>query len=109
MIPLRWNSNHYPKVQGNIDRITDIKKTTYGYLIKTFNDYITTKSIKLTVLTNGFTKAVVTVDQNYRPKFTCTYFFDNEGKEIIILNSDGTDTTRAEKKLWLKMQKDLVV
>ena len=87
-IPYIWR-----KIDGNTGyRTTEIVKTTYGYRIKRFSNYVSLLTIRLMVFPNGFSKATVKVDTNYRPKYQYTVYFDTENKEV---------KTRKE---WLSMQ-----
>ena len=78
---------------------TAIKKTNYGFKINRFSNYVSLLSIKFEVLTNGFAKATVKVDTNYRPKYQYTLYFDKEYNEI------KEKTTKLERKKWLELQK----
>lgn len=101
MLPQKYNANRYPLQRGNAYKITDIKPTNYGFRIKRMSDYVSHENIKLTVLDNGFSYAVVKVDTNYRTPYEYKLYFDNNGDEIISIdNSDAK-----EKRMWLELQK----
>jgi hypothetical protein len=94
-LPKKYNSNIYPLQRGYIDRVTDVKRTAENkFFIKTYNDFITVKSIKLEVFPSGKFIERKTVEQNYRPIQNMVYYYDCEGKEII------GKSTRTEKKIF---------
>jgi hypothetical protein len=64
------------------------------------SDFVSLQNIKLYILDNGFSYAIVKVNPNYRTPYQFRLYFDANGKEIIsTTNSDST-----EKKEWLKLQ-----
>ena len=78
---------------------TSIKKTNYGFKITRFSNFVSILNIKFEVLGNGFAKATVKVDTNYRPKYQYTLYFDKDYNEI------KSTSTRLERKKWLELQK----
>jgi hypothetical protein len=84
-LPLIYQANAYPFINGY--KIISIKPTANGFKIKKFSNYISTQSIKLEYLPNGFSKAVVKVDTNYQPKYQFTLYFDKDGNEIKANNT----------------------
>jgi hypothetical protein len=99
LLPKIYQTNSHPFTSGY--RTTKIKETANGYKINRFSNYISLQNITLTYQPNGFSKAIVKVDTNYRPKYQYTLYFDNTGELI----KSPTDNDKEEKKIWLAMQK----
>lgn len=93
--------NEIPKIWQRIDFegyhsgyiTTAIKKTNYGFKINRFSSYVSLLNIKFEILSNGFAKAIIKVNTNYRPKYQYTMYFDKDYNEI------------KEHKEWLNLQK----
>jgi len=98
MLPKRYRQNTYPKAQGCVDRIVEIKDKGNGkFLIEIFNDFVTIKTVNLTVLPSGKSHAKVRIEKNYHPTETVQYWYDHEGEEIIC------STESEERKLFNKL------
>ena len=99
-LPKIYACNDYPQTQSGY-RTTKIEIKPYGFRVLRFSNYISLQYIKVEFLPNGFSKATVKVDTNYRAKYQYTIYFDNLGNEI---KSDNNSTI-AERKIWLSLQK----
>jgi hypothetical protein len=99
-LPKIYNQNSYPLRRGHNYRVTEIKATKNGYAIKKFSDFVSVQKIKVVYNENGFAKATVKVDTNYRSPYQYTLYFDKDGNEIKA--SDNSDAT--ERKMWLELQ-----
>ena len=80
-------------------RMTSKKKTSYGYIVKLFTNYVSIYTKKIYVYPDGKAKCVTIVDQNYHPKYQHTTYFTKEGNEII----SDTNSTREELNYWKQL------
>jgi|AntDeeMinimDraft_5_1070356.scaffolds.fasta_scaffold04076_11 hypothetical protein len=102
LLPKIYGQNNYPLHRGSNYRVVDIKTSNNGYLITKLSDFASVQKIKLVYNKNGFSKATVKVNTNYRTPYSYTLYFDNKGNEII--SKDNSDSK--ERKMWLDLQKD---
>ena len=96
-IPSIWQNTE--AVAGHM-RTISVKKKPYGFLIIRMSTYVSRQSIKLVIEDNGFAKATVKVNTNYRSPYQYTLYFDDQLNEIKVPNN----STHKERKMWLHMQ-----
>ena len=99
-LPKIYNSCAYPQQQTGY-RTIKVDAKPYGFRVVRFSNYISMQYIKIVYSENGFSKATVKVDTNYRSKYQYTLYFDNAGNEIKV---GDTNSTRLERAKWLSMQ-----
>lgn len=99
-LPKAYSANQFPQTQSGY-RTIKVEPKPYGFRVVRFSNYISLQYIKVECLPNGFSKATVKVDTNYRAKYQYTVYFDNNGNEI----QDESNKTATERKVWLDMQK----
>jgi len=98
-LPNAYSTNQFPQTQSGY-RTIKVEVKPYGFRVIRFSNYISLQYIKVECLPNGFSKATVKVDTNYRAKYQYTIYFDNNGNEIHSENN----CTKAERKAWLQLQ-----
>ena len=99
-IPKIYASNAYPLVRGNAYRTTKLSQKGNIVKVERVSDYVSVQKVKIEYNENGFSKAKILVNTNYRPLYRYVLYFDSEGKEI------KAETDAAERKLWLSMQEN---
>ena len=62
-------------------KVTNVKKTDYGYRVRMFNNYITLFYLKIIVNKNGSAKIHWEVKKNYFPVERYTTYYDVNEKE----------------------------
>lgn len=83
-------------------RTTSIVKKPYGFIITRFSHYISIQKIRFEILSDGFSKATVKVDTNYKSNYQFTLYFD-KGLELVEDNNDPLNVTKC-RKVWQKLR-----
>ena len=99
ILPRIYASNPYP-LQNTGYRTVTVQPKPYGFRIVRFSNYISLQYIKVVFNDNGFSKATVKVDTNYRSKYQYTIYFDNNGD--VIRSEDNN--THSERNKWIELQ-----
>ena len=100
LLPKIFQTNPLPFTSGY--KTTKIVPKKYGYILHRFSNYISLQNVKIVYNENGFSKATIKVNTNYKAPYQYTIYFDNEGNEIKAENN-----TTKERKIWLEMQNKL--
>lgn len=66
-------------------KVTKVKKTAYGYIVKLFNPYVVISHLEVRMHTdNERYKIKWQIWRNYSPKNSYTTYHDKEGNEIDL-------------------------
>ena len=77
------NKEEFNKKNFNL-KVTKVKKTSYGFIIHLFKNYITLYYKYVTIYPDGSAKILTKVNKNYCAPYQVTTYEDKKGEKITL-------------------------